>query len=238
MSSLDSKPARDLKRQIIEGPTPPFPLCGRNLVISRKRRTESGGFGYSYKCGNPQCELKPGIAQTSIIDSIRIALSRKTIQLALSAIGAVTLTGIVAFASGVIQFSAKVTNKESSPPKGTIPPAAQSSPSEKEKNTVIILGSGTVYLYLKASEENLFDNLRKRQENSIDVQILEGPTRTGAKMFGYAYDQIPVLVMASEKLPIPLLQRYSEPGKEMPKAVFEHIWCRAPRNSFSRREKR
>jgi hypothetical protein len=123
MPSLDANSIRAVKRQIIEGLTPPCPLCASRLVVSRKKPTESGGFGYSYKCPNPQCKLRPGIAQASVIDTIRIALNRKTIQLVLSAIGAVTLTGVIAFSSGLIELSNKVNQRG-------IPPGASSSEPE------------------------------------------------------------------------------------------------------------
>jgi hypothetical protein len=111
MSSPDARSIRDLKRQIIEGLSPLCPFCGGQLAISRKKRTESGGFGYTYKCENPQCELKPGIAQASVIRTIRIALSRKTVQIALSSLGSITLAGIIAFSSGLIQWSTKANQK-------------------------------------------------------------------------------------------------------------------------------
>jgi hypothetical protein len=78
---------------------------------------------------------------------------------------------------------------------------------------VYIIGGGTAHLYLNKSG---FINLVK-DEKKIELRILEGPTDTGAKLFGHAYDQATMLVMASKKLDIKALQR----SDETPQAVFE-----------------
>lgn len=88
-------------------------------------------------------------------------------------------------------------------------------PPEREiyrSNTVYMVGSGTVYRYLIAS--HLFDKLAKDKR---DVQVLEGPTETGAWLFAGTSQPSTVLVMSSEKLDISKLRQYEgQPG-----AVFE-----------------
>ena len=80
----------------------------------------------------------------------------------------------------------------------------------RPQNTVYMLGSGTVFRYLTQLQ---FFERRK------DVQVLEGSTGTGARLFAGTSEteKSKVLVMAAEKLSLDTLQQYTgQPG-----AIYE-----------------
>lgn len=70
---------------------------------------------------------------------------------------------------------------------------------------VLIIGSGTVYSYLKAAVPCAFNNLSNNEH--INIQLLQGPTGTGAKLFAHIFEQVPTLVMASKRLSLNDLSR-------------------------------
>lgn len=90
-------------------------------------------------------------------------------------------------------------------------------PGENERDIVYVFGSGTVYTYLTASDPNIINNVREKEH--IDVELMQGPTGTGANVFAHAFDQMhyPILVMASKKLSIQELSQ----SPEKPRFVFE-----------------
>lgn len=89
---------------------------------------------------------------------------------------------------------------------------------------VFVVGSGTVYSYLKEAAPCAFVDLR--DNTGINVLLLQGPTRTGATLFGHIHEQIPTLVMAASDLEIDTLRRsvaektVDRPDPQ-PRAVFE-----------------
>lgn len=97
-------------------------------------------------------------------------------------------------------------------------------------NTVIMIGSGTVYKYLtehQLAKEHQF--VKEFGENkSLYVPILEGPTGVGAKLFASAFENenMPILVMAASRLNIDELQQQAPrtgggPPVSKPESVFE-----------------
>lgn len=106
------------------------------------------------------------------------------------------------------------------PPAATpdVPAAAPNQTGATGQETVYIFGSGTVYRYLRSLDPHLIENLKKH--HGVNVQILEGPTLTGASVFAHVHDQMNpshVLVMASRKLSSKPLSR----SAENPSALFE-----------------
>ncbi len=79
-----------------------------------------------------------------------------------------------------------------------------------DQNTVYMLGSGTVFRYLGMA--NLFKDFK---ESRKDVQVLEGPTATGARLFAGTTENQKnrVLVMAAGRPDLNKLRQYDkQPG--------------------------
>jgi hypothetical protein len=104
---------------------------------------------------------------------------------------------------------------------------------DAKDTNVVFIGSGTVYLYLRALDKNIFRNLGDSEH--LNVQALPAPTGIGAQIFAYDFDplttrlpdhpDLTLLVMAAKKLEIDELSRpvpdAENKPKTSPEAVFE-----------------
>jgi len=96
-------------------------------------------------------------------------------------------------------------------------PNREKSPSPSDTDIVYLVGSGTVRAYLAAANPDL-TNRSKIETPDGDIHMLEGATGTGTKLFADTFDQIHILVMASNRRKlVDDLARY--PNKNL--AVFE-----------------
>jgi len=115
--------------------------------------------------------------------------------------------GIVGMAFGIIcvvmlEYYNLLPNREKSP---------------SMNNMVYLVGSGTVRAYLSMANPDIA-NRSKIETTNNDIHLLEGATGTGAKLFADTFDQIHIIVMASNRRKLKGdLARY--PNKNL--AVFE-----------------
>ncbi|NIR73203.1 hypothetical protein GWO43_07900 [candidate division KSB1 bacterium] len=98
---------RDLEKKIVDGLSPYCPLCGSNLKIGERQQGKSGAYGYNYECRKDRdndCSLKPGFAYIPWYTVLVHALQQKVFQIALIAIGSITIAGLGGIQLGFIKF--------------------------------------------------------------------------------------------------------------------------------------
>ncbi len=97
-----------LEKKIQDGLKPPCPLCGSDLHIGEKQKGESGAFGYSYRCTNSACELRPEFVHVVWHQVLVKALQQKVFQMALVIISSITIVGLGGKSLGFISFSNEI----------------------------------------------------------------------------------------------------------------------------------
>lgn len=102
--SLSHKEIRTLEKKIADGTPPRCPLCGDRITVGKKQAGISGAIGVQYRCANHECQLIPGHAYTPWYSVLIRALQKRAFQLALAAIGSITIGGILGIATGVINW--------------------------------------------------------------------------------------------------------------------------------------
>jgi hypothetical protein len=107
--SVGQKEIYDLERKIADGTVPRCPLCGERIVVGKKQEGASGAIGFQYRCINRACHLPPGHAHMPWHIVLFRALQKRTVQLTIAAIGSITITAALAFATGLINW--KSTNE-------------------------------------------------------------------------------------------------------------------------------
>jgi hypothetical protein len=107
----DPNEIRITKKLITDGLKPVCPICRKELIIGQRQDGASGSYGYPYKCSTNDCTLQPGFAYEPWRISILKAFQKKIVQIVIAAIGAVTLTGLIGFGTGLLSWGS---NKESS----------------------------------------------------------------------------------------------------------------------------
>ena len=91
----------EMLAHIADGLAPPCVHCTQPLIIERSEG-DSGGLIYNYRCSKTDCQLKPGVVHLRWHRVIVKALQKRIVQLGLAALGAVTFTGVVSFATGTV----------------------------------------------------------------------------------------------------------------------------------------
>lgn len=102
--SVNRKEIRDLEKKIIDGTVPHCPLCGERITVGKKQEGASGAVAFQYRCVNHDCKLPPGHAYMPWYSALFRALQKRAVQLTLAAIGSITITGALGFATGVIHW--------------------------------------------------------------------------------------------------------------------------------------
>lgn len=109
--SAGSKEIQELERKIADGTVPPCPLCRQRILVGRKQEGASGAVAFQYKCQNRDCGLPPGHAYTPWHAVLLKALQKRAVQLTLAAIGSITITGAIGFATGLINWKPTVVSE-------------------------------------------------------------------------------------------------------------------------------
>ncbi|HKO98573.1 MAG TPA: hypothetical protein VJU86_16360 [Pyrinomonadaceae bacterium] len=165
--SVDPNNIKDLESKIIDGTIPRCPLCAKRIVVGKKQAGESGAVGFQYRCSDPTCKLPPGHAYIPWQLVLLRALQKRAVQIALAAIGSITITGILGFSTGVIKWKSS----------GDTVTPTQSSDSVFSKHY------GDSNDFLKNKDTGLFSYVSKAQQEiwfvgiAFHVTLSDGDTR-------------------------------------------------------------
>jgi hypothetical protein len=153
--SLDQKQLRELEGKIVDGTTPPCPLCGDRLAVGKKQEGHSGAIGFQYRCSNRNCQLPPGHAYHSWHVVFARALQKRAVQLVLAAVGSITISGVVGLATGLINWTSR-------------PPVA---PSSLPSDVVALKYYPDSNEFLKNRDNGLFNSISQSKDEIWFVGI-------------------------------------------------------------------
>ena len=103
-STTHVQDTKKVETLIADGLQPPCPICGSALEITRGEGL-SGALAFQYACSKTDCRLKPGLARISGYGVLLKAVQQRIVQLTVTALGSITVVGLLAFFTGLLSFS-------------------------------------------------------------------------------------------------------------------------------------
>jgi hypothetical protein len=139
VQQLTEKQIRELENKIVDGTVPRCPLCASKITVGKKQEGASGATGIQYHCANPNCTLPPGHAYKPWHSMLIRAIQKRAFQLMITAIGSITIGGILGVATGVIHWKWNAQSTQATGDKVANPPLALPGAKEELRPRVVLV---------------------------------------------------------------------------------------------------